>query len=297
MISTIQRHFSNSSSTPYRIVLYDLDGELSASPEILRELASVCHLELRVFNFGQVLPQELHERRSFAWKMLIIAEAFKELAADQDELLVYADSSVYFESSDFSGVYEKMSSSPDTGQLTPVQLGAWSRTSIGFATHPNTFNYLPADPLLLDEFMWEAGLMLFRRVEPTRQVLKWAVLCALTRDCIDPVGSNLTCGFEGEQPPGSCHRQDQSVMNILVGNMEADWWWRQQIQQGEGESRKESFHTRVLPFNQVGYPYMEGVRRFAIYRYQSDANVSIANCAGKKAEKRAETGVVYFRLE
>src|SRR6185437_2174771 len=104
--------------------------------------------------------------------------------------------SIYFESSDFGGVYEKMSSHPNTGLLTPVQLGAWSRTSIRFATHPDTFTFLPADPLFLDEFMWEAGLMLFRRAEPTRQLLKWAVLCALTRGCIDPVGSNLTCGFE-----------------------------------------------------------------------------------------------------
>lgn len=135
--------------------------------------------------------------------------------------------------------------------------------------------------------------MLFRRVEPTRQLLKWAVLCAVTRDCIDPVGANITCGFEGETPAGACHRQDQSVMNILVGNMETDWWWQQME---EAKPKNSSFHTRVLPYHQVGYPYIEGVKRFSIHRYQSDVDVTIGNCE-KGAEERAKAGIVYFRLE
>jgi len=106
-ISTIQRQFSNS-SIPYRILFYDLDGELSSSAEWRRELGSVCFLELRVFRFSQVLPKELHNRRSFAWKLLIIAESFKELAPEGDELLIYGDSSAYFESSGFDRIFNMM---------------------------------------------------------------------------------------------------------------------------------------------------------------------------------------------
>jgi hypothetical protein len=51
------------------------------------------------------------------------------------------------------------------------------------------YKYLPFDLSLKNsEPMLEANLLLLHKSETTRQLLKWAVLCASTRDCIEPPG-------------------------------------------------------------------------------------------------------------
>lgn len=51
------------------------------------------------------------------------------------------------------------------------------------------YKYLPIDAgLIKDESMLEANLLLIHKSEATRQLLKWAVLCASTRECIEPKG-------------------------------------------------------------------------------------------------------------
>uniref|UniRef100_A0AC35G2F0 Uncharacterized protein n=1 Tax=Panagrolaimus sp. PS1159 TaxID=55785 RepID=A0AC35G2F0_9BILA len=72
--------------------------------------------------------------------------------------------------------------------------------------------------------MLEANMILIHRSETTRKIIKWAVLCAITRDCIEPPGSTLGCPHEdGTMPEGICHRQDQSLYNILLANLEQKW--------------------------------------------------------------------------
>ncbi len=101
-----------------------MGGEISADASRLREMESVCRLELRVFNFTDWLPSELHKRRSFAWKPLVVADVFKELDM-QCEMLIYADSSIQFEwVEDFPELFEMMGEA--SGKLTPVQLGEFN---------------------------------------------------------------------------------------------------------------------------------------------------------------------------
>jgi len=48
-----------------------------------------------------------------------------------------------------------------------------------------------------------------------------AILCAYTLECIDPPGSTIVC----EHPYvgiAKCHRQDQSIINILTNNLEKE---------------------------------------------------------------------------
>jgi hypothetical protein len=72
----------------------------------------------------------------------------------------------------------------------------------------------------MQDHMFEANLILMHRSEFTRQILKWAMLCATTIDCIDPKGSILSCGSDNRDQESVCHRQDQSVFNVLVYNLE-----------------------------------------------------------------------------
>ena len=84
------------------------------------------------------------------------------------------------------------------------------------------YDYIPLDTTIERYYnMMEANMMIFHKDESTREIIKWALLCGVTRDCIEPAGAVLGCSREKENSPeGMCHRQDQSVFNILLANYE-----------------------------------------------------------------------------
>jgi len=197
-IHTIQQQFPAGS---YRLIVYDLNGNLSRSGMgMLEELRQVCHVEVREFNSTERLHSTdpvLIEPHSFAWKVLSIAEVFKELDAS-NELLIYFDSSIRFRSpvSEFSLYFDAMNHRTSSGEkkrLTPVQIGGSSGYSIQWATHPTMYTWLPMDSLLGKLIMREANFVDWRKTETSRQLLKWAVLCAITPECIVPRGQRVAC--------------------------------------------------------------------------------------------------------
>ena len=63
------------------------------------------------------------------------------------------------------------------------------------------------------------GVIMFNTNDCKDNLLRWAILCALNKDCIAPQGARKTC------PPGTnkyqphiCHRYDQALMSILLAN-------------------------------------------------------------------------------
>uniref|UniRef100_A0A914QCI3 Uncharacterized protein n=1 Tax=Panagrolaimus davidi TaxID=227884 RepID=A0A914QCI3_9BILA len=101
--------------------------------------------------------------------------------------------------------------------------------SIRHATNRGMYKYIPIDLTIPKKHsMLEANMMLFHRSETTRKIIKWSVLCAITRDCIHPpakVGEvEARCIPENDKTPeGICHRFDQSLFNILLANLEQQW--------------------------------------------------------------------------
>ena len=94
-----------------------------------------------------------------------------------------------------------------------------------------------------DSVMYEANCVVFHKSEYTRITLKWfifdkiflcflsknfclkrALLCAATQECIEPTSSVLYCNLALAHLDGVCHRQDQSVLNILNVNSEYQRW-------------------------------------------------------------------------
>ncbi|KAL3093002.1 hypothetical protein niasHS_004604 [Heterodera schachtii] len=63
-----------------------------------------------------------------------------------------------------------------------------------------------------------------------------ALLCAAEPDCMVPIGQTKACIYTATAPKLICHRQDQSLMEILRYNME----YRQQIED-------PSFLTQLNP--------------------------------------------------
>ncbi|KAI6170639.1 hypothetical protein M3Y97_01130400 [Aphelenchoides bicaudatus] len=199
----VRKHFGDNN----KLILYDLGG---VKGQYKDDIAQMHNIELRQFDFTQ-FPEHVKDLHLFSWKILILAQVFNEATN-----IIYLDSSVYVLSSKYGPFFDQMTNF----KLTPLLMIGRTHHSMGFATHPRMFDYLPLDfSVSKKSEMSEAGFLLLHRSESTRQLLKWATLCALTLDCINPPGSNITCDTTRINEIAVCNRQDQSVLNILLYNM------------------------------------------------------------------------------
>lgn len=69
--------------------------------------------------------------------------------------------------------------------------------------------------------MWSATAQLIYGTKEIREsVLRYWVLCALERECMDPNQSSLKCHFARDRYTqyAGCNRQDQSAINIILAN-------------------------------------------------------------------------------
>jgi len=93
-----------------------------------------------------------------------------------------------------------------------------------------------------DAQMSEANMVIFVQSAHTKQVLKWALLCAATRGCIDASDTPRPCLAENQQldPFHTCNLQDQSTLSILVNNAE-----RRRVEAGD---------RRLVPHSSYRHP-------------------------------------------
>ena len=66
-------------------------------------------------------------------------------------------------------------------------------------------------------------ILVFNTADVQEHVMKWAAICALVKDCIEPPGSTIKCPpdiwtIPQEQFSG-CHRYDQALFSLLVTNL------------------------------------------------------------------------------
>ena len=72
---------------------------------------------------------------------------------------------------------------------------------------------------MTDEMSQGGGTIVFDTVEIRKHILRLVILCSLLKDCIAPERSKLFCGFHfPENEFGGCHRYDQAILTIIVGN-------------------------------------------------------------------------------
>ena len=74
--------------------------------------------------------------------------------------------------------------------------------------------YLPMEKVGAVKDMLQGGAVVYvNKDEVRRRVMKWLVIC------ISPPGSTLYCGYNFPRDRfGGCHRNDQSLQNILISN-------------------------------------------------------------------------------
>ncbi|KAF7635957.1 hypothetical protein Mgra_00004677 [Meloidogyne graminicola] len=211
VIANIKRAFG----VKQKIVAYDLGGIIK-NKIIMKELSQICNLEIRELNIKQ-LPKNVRGMKTFSWKVLLIAHAYLEF-----DSFIYCDTSVHFASNDFKEHFELINS----GKVSPFLFGLGTYHGIKHATLQETFEYIP---LFTDNHfdieMQEANFIIIKRSEFTREILKWALLCAFTLECIEPRKVPWDCPdeiFHTNKMYGLCHRMDQSILSILLHNAEAE---------------------------------------------------------------------------
>uniref|UniRef100_A0A1I8B7B7 Uncharacterized protein n=1 Tax=Meloidogyne hapla TaxID=6305 RepID=A0A1I8B7B7_MELHA len=187
-----------------KIIGYDLGG-ISEEKNMMEELNSVCELEWRKFDWS-IMPKDVLSPKAFSWKIHILAEIFT-----QYDTFIWMDTSINLE---------------DAKYLDPIFEAIENRKISEMVFPGGMFTYIPilTDWIKIvnqkwDIEMYDANFIILHKSEYTRNLLKWALLCAATKQCIEPDGSELYC-ISPRTTIGTCHRSDQSVMGILNVNSE-----------------------------------------------------------------------------
>ena len=183
---------------------------------------------------------------TYSWKTIIWAEVLKEFGN-----VFWFDTSIEFFKDKDRGSMVKILQKYFIGQsssfLYYVHKGVHNLT---YATHANMFSYLPVNFDKIENeqekcSMSQAnGVMIINTNEVKNYILKWGLLCALTKDCIAPPSVwneklrkkvDTFCPKSKELPGERhvCHRYDQSLFSILVRNYYMYDGGRYQIQSND----------------------------------------------------------------
>ncbi|KAL3109792.1 hypothetical protein niasHT_013009 [Heterodera trifolii] len=235
---------------------YKLSDKFAITENIeVDELNSICNFERHVFDFSQMVDGSVRRLETYAWKVFLLAHVLLEY-----DTVVWVDTTIIFDNFNLTAILTSM----NEGRIGPVQmpLDAWHGTNI--ATHPGMYEYLPlfsnfeakkGNELTNDPPQFESGLLIIHKSEQTRQLMKcqlanfkenkylkcsslnvlplpffMALLCAAEADCMVPIGQTIHCLYVPNMPisppNATCHRQEQSLMTILVYDLE----FRRQIE-------------------------------------------------------------------
>ncbi|ULU14034.1 hypothetical protein L3Y34_016507 [Caenorhabditis briggsae] len=209
-----------------KIILYNL-GIAEDNLKMLKE--NSCNLEIRNFNFSN-FPPSMNQLKSYRWKPIVIAQVLRDYGS-----LWYLDSSVIFEKSNVSHVYDLVNCYGKVRKRPPMLtsysrdirenrephengwdqkiweknlqecrksqylLHGYSGHGILSVTHPEVYKYFPTNPGELKKEkakMYDAGFVFAVNTRQTMMnIVKWYFLCALEEDCMAPKSAVLGCQF------------------------------------------------------------------------------------------------------
>ena len=186
-----------------------------------RRVKRWCNVELREFSFDTYPVQRNMSGDAKAKyqtaKIFAIIEALHNF-----QTVMWIDASVRFHSWNLTALYKKAVES--TG-LVFVNSVSYVRTLE--VTHPKTFLYLPTNmtAAMHNNHVATTAFLIMRTAKIYNNIIWWWYLCSLDINCIAPT-QIVKCDFI-KAPNWSprvieyhnCHRMDQSVLNILAGNL------------------------------------------------------------------------------
>ena len=202
-------HSILSSHIKHTIYFYDLG--LTEKQRI--ELKSANIVRYRMFDFDKY-PEHVRTLDFYAFKILIWAEMLVEF-----DNVLWVDASGRFQSCFSDVAIENLAVIRRSG----VAVFSSTGHSIVAATHPAMYKYFPLLNVqkAMTANMMEANFVMFSINKSFYDnVFRWMTLCALEKKCIVPEDASKTCKQTTSRTywGGTCHRFDQSVLNILLTN-------------------------------------------------------------------------------
>ncbi|KAK7067883.1 hypothetical protein SK128_005792 [Halocaridina rubra] len=209
-------------STNLTVVIYSLE-----LPSLqLQQLEDVCNLSCVVmkFDFG-VYPSHVKDLRLKAYRPIIIQELLVRTGA-----VLWLDASVRFvmETHDSEVATDKIEEWSNlvlkNGGVLTWPLASVSVLPTAALTHPNMFPFFHTDKHNYDfQQMGDAGtILVFNTAGVHAYLMKPWVSCALTQNCISPIGAQDT-GCRYDKKPlfrySGCHHYDASAFNVALGVM------------------------------------------------------------------------------
>ena len=186
---SIKKHFPN-----HRILFYDL----GLNPAQVLQIKKRSDIYIyRKFNFKK-MPWHVQNLNNFAWKIIVWVQSLLEFGA-----IMYFDTSVWF-TNNYSYVLKTKMARIDTGTLEQDFLFFLKKSSHGIASHTHTslYSFFPSDyfshlgapvPGKGIKMHMAGGVIIYHTDFVKEKILKWAFLCALTKECIDPENSQKGC--------------------------------------------------------------------------------------------------------
>ena len=217
-VASVQRHFPEK-----KIYLFDW----GLTKEQQSQVKTWCNVVYKYYDFSagpsfiSVIPDSSAWKFSMS-KVFVILEALRQAPS-----VFWIDCSVRLRTADLTAVYQLAESNSG--------LVFFDRTRLDYSTFavtpPAMYRYLPTSESKVKSavHVQSGAMFIIRTKEVVEQVLWWLLLCSMDRHCIYSGTYNTTCDFQ--RPPhladhmdikstfNRCSRFDQSVMNILSGNM------------------------------------------------------------------------------
>ena len=182
--------------------------DLGLNQEQVIKLQSTNSVEYRKFDFS-LFPEHVRDLYTYAFKPLIIQQTLAHFGG-----VLWHDSSIILEQNYTERMVEQKSGF--------LYYTGGTGHSITAATHPRMFEYLPmkGKEQMSGPMEQAGGMIVYNTKNVLQNIMKWAIICSLHKECIAPSGSRVNgCNFSGgKYKYGGCHRYDQSMFSILSSN-------------------------------------------------------------------------------
>lgn len=193
---------------PYTVLLYNL-GLKSNSLAVVSSYCNSSRCAVIEFDLG-AFPSHVADESITAFRPLIIQHALSRVGG-----VIFLESDQRWTGSALAlgALWARAAAS---GVLAYPR-----RAAVTSLTHPRMFHYLRA---ALDDFLFvqmlEPARLLLADTPAVQEVMRQWVQCALTQDCIMPIGAQSGgCRFD-KKPQyrySGCHGQDASALSIILG--------------------------------------------------------------------------------
>ncbi|XP_071544075.1 uncharacterized protein [Panulirus ornatus] len=200
------------------VVVYSLD----LSPLELQQLEDTCNTSCAVVTFDfNAYPSHVKDLRLKAYRPIIIQELLVHAGA-----VLWLDASVRLEdeTQDADRATEWNEMALKSGGVLTWPLPSPALLPSAALTHPNMFTFFHTKKHNYDfQQMGDAGTMMVYNTEAVHyHLMKPWVSCALTHNCINPIGAQDT-GCRYDKKPlfrySGCHHYDASAFNVALGVM------------------------------------------------------------------------------